>query len=408
METTMTSPTASLGETDAHARTVAGPIPPYGGALVDLVARGSERSAIHSGAGSLRALPISDRIMCDLYLMAVGALSPLEGFMGSAEYDSVLDDMRLPDGLPWSVPVVLPATPEQTDGIAPGDTLALVAPDGELAATIEVREVYDRDLARESRLVYGTEDTAHPGVAAVHAMGSRYVAGPVRYVYEGDISGFPEENLTPAQTRARFDEAGWRTVVAFQTRNPIHRAHEYLQKCALEIVEGLLVHPLVGETKSDDIPADIRMECYRTILDLYYPKDRVLLSVLPAAMRYAGPREAIFHAIIRRNYGCTHFIVGRDHAGVGDYYGTYEAQEIFDEIDGGLLGIVPLKFEHSFWCKLTGQMASSKTSPSTPEQRVFLSGTKVREMLSRGERPPVEFTRPEVADVLMKAYRNTD
>ncbi|MFV1988127.1 MAG: sulfate adenylyltransferase [Gemmatimonadota bacterium] len=384
----------------------AGPIAPYGGTLVNRVASDDEREALLADAASLPSLQISDRIMSDLYLIAVGGLSPLEGFMDSANYESVLANMTLTDGLPWSIPVVLPATPEETSGFTAGDRVALYAPDGELAAVIEVTEVFDRDLARETAVVYGTESTEHPGVAAVHALGSRYVAGPVVYTYPNDISGFPADNLTPAQTRAAFDEAGWRTVVAFQTRNPIHRAHEYLQKCALEIVEGLLVHPLVGETKSDDIPADIRMECYRTILDLYYPSDRVQLSVLPAAMRYAGPREAIFHAIIRRNYGCTHFIVGRDHAGVGDYYGTYDAQDIFDEIDGELLGITPLKFEHAFWCKRTGQMASDKTTPSAPEERVFLSGTKVREMLSRGERPPVEFTRPEVADVLMKAYRN--
>ncbi len=405
--TTMTTPARTVGETTAHART-AGPIPPYGGALVDRVARGGERDALLAEAAGLPRLPISARIMSDLYLMAVGGLSPLEGFMDAEAYESVLERMTLPDGLPWTIPVVLPATPEEAAGFAPGDRVALVAPDGEVAAVVDVSQIFDRDLARETRLVYGTEDTAHPGVAAVHTMGPRYVAGPIRYVYGGDISGFPADNLTPAQTRARFDEAGWRTVVAFQTRNPIHRAHEYLQKCALEIVEGLLVHPLVGETKSDDIPADIRMECYRTILDLYYPKDRVLLSVLPAAMRYAGPREAIFHAIIRRNYGCTHFIVGRDHAGVGDYYGTYEAQEIFDQVDADLLGIQPLKFEHAFWCTKTGQMASAKTSPSTPQERIFLSGTRVREMLSRGERPPVEFTRPEVADVLMKAYRKPE
>jgi sulfate adenylyltransferase len=369
------------------------------------MARPDEREALLADAASLPSIRISERIMSDLYLIAVGGLSPLEGFMDSANYESVLESMTLRNGLPWSIPVVLPASPEEADGFGAGDRVALYAPDGELAAIIEVTEVFDRDLARETSLVYGTESTEHPGVAAVHALGSRYVAGPVVYTYQGDISGFPADNLTPAQTRAAFDEAGWRTVVAFQTRNPIHRAHEYLQKCALEMVEGLLVHPLVGETKSDDIPADVRMECYRTLLDLYYPKDRVLLSVLPAAMRYAGPREAIFHAIIRRNYGCTHFIVGRDHAGVGNYYGTYDAQEIFDRIDGALLGITPLKFEHSFWCKRTGQMASDKTTPSSPEERVVLSGTKVREMLSRGERPPEEFTRPEVADVLMKAYR---
>ncbi|MCG8466597.1 MAG: sulfate adenylyltransferase [Gemmatimonadetes bacterium] len=387
---------------------VAGPIAPYGGTLVDRVVTGEARTRLLAEAASLPRIEIPSRILADLYLISVGALSPLEGFMSSADYEAVLDRMTLENGLPWSIPVVLPISSEEEASVAPGDRVALVTAEGDVAAIVDVTEIYDRDLERESRQVYGTEDEAHPGVAAIRALGSRYVAGPVSYVYEGDISGFPADNLTPAQTRAAFDEAGWRTVVAFQTRNPIHRAHEYLQKCALEIVEGLLVHPLVGETKSDDIPADIRMECYRTILDLYYPGDRVLLSVLPAAMRYAGPKEAIFHAIIRRNYGCTHFIVGRDHAGVGDYYGTYDAQEIFDEVDTDLLGIVPLKFEHAFWCKRTGQMASNKTTPSSPEERVFLSGTKVREMLSNGERPPAEFTRPEVADVLMKAYRNTE
>ncbi len=403
--TTLTTPAERRG-TETHVHPTPGPIAPYGGTLIDRVASAEEREALIADAASLPSLQVSERIMSDLYLIAVGGLSPLEGFMNSANYESVLENMTLTDGLPWSIPVVLPATPEEAEGFAAGDRVALYAPNCELAAIIEVTEVFDRDLARETALVYGTESTEHPGVAAVHALGSRYVAGPVVYTYAADISGFPADNLTPEQTRQAFDEAGWRTVVAFQTRNPIHRAHEYLQKCALEIVEGLLVHPLVGETKSDDIPADIRMECYRTILDLYYPADRVQLSVLPAAMRYAGPREAIFHAIIRRNYGCTHFIVGRDHAGVGDYYGTYDAQDIFEKIDGDLLGITPLKFEHAFWCKRTGQMASDKTTPSSPEERVFLSGTKVREMLSRGERPPEEFTRPEVADVLMKAYRN--
>jgi sulfate adenylyltransferase len=268
-----------------------------------------------------------------------------------------------------------------------------------------VSEVFDRDRDRESVEVFRTADQAHPGVAALFRMGSRCVAGPVWYLYSRDITGFPADHLTPAETRAAFKEKGWETVVAFQTRNPIHRAHEYLQKCALEIVDGLLVHPLVGETKSDDIPADVRMNCYKVLLDGYFPDQRVLLSVLPAAMRYAGPREAIFHSIMRRNYGCTHFIVGRDHAGVGDYYGTYDAQQIFDEIDQEALGIEPLMFEHAFYCTLTGQMATAKTSPSTPEQRVFLSGTKVREMLSRGESPPGEFTRPEIAEILMRSYR---
>ncbi len=387
-------------------RRSAGPIEPYGGTLVDRVVTTESAAAMRGEARALPSIRIPDRILSDLYLVAVGALSPLDGFMDETSYEAVLDDMTLPDGLPWSMPVVLPASETEAGTFSPGDRVALVASDGAIAAVVDVTQVFDRDLPRELARVYGTEDPAHPGVEAVRSLGPKYVAGPIRYVYERDISGFPADNLTPAETRARFDAAGWRTVVAFQTRNPIHRAHEYLQKCALEIVEGLLVHPLVGETKSDDIPADVRMECYRTILDLYYPRDRVLLSVLPAAMRYAGPREAIFHAIIRRNYGCTHFIVGRDHAGVGDYYGTYDAQEIFERVDRGLLGIEPLKFEHAFWCTRTGQMATAKTSPSRPEERVFLSGTKVREMLSRGERPPAEFTRPEVADLLMRAYRD--
>ncbi len=395
-----TSP-KSRNHAQTKAKNVSGPIEPYGGRLVNRV---TDDEALTGETEVLPTIQITPRILADLYMIAVGALSPLEGFMDSATYESVLETMKLTSGLPWSIPVVLPATQQEVAEFHVGDRVALIAPDGTLAAKLDVTEVFEHDFAREALSVYGTEDAAHPGVAALQTFGPKCVAGSIHYVYANDISGFPSDNLTPAETRVRFDEAEWGTVVAFQTRNPIHRAHEYLHKCALEMVEGLLIHPLVGETKPDDLPADIRMESYRTILDLYYPKDRVLLSVLPAAMRYAGPREAIFHAIIRRNYGCTHFIVGRDHAGVGNYYGSYDAQEIFDEIDADLLGIVPLKFEHAFWCTRTGQMASNKTSPSTPEERVFLSGSEVREMLSRGERPPVEFTRPEVADILMKMY----
>jgi sulfate adenylyltransferase len=307
--------------------------------------------------------------------------------------------------LPWSIPVVLPVSDDEAASIGVGQPVALYAPDGKLAAVVDVTGIFDRDRETEAEAVFRTSDQAHPGVAAMYRMGDRCVAGPIRYVYDEDITGFPADNLTPAQTRAAFAERGWETAVAFQTRNPIHRAHEYIQKCALEVVDGLLVHPLVGETKSDDIPADVRMECYRVLLDGYYPADRVMLSVLPAAMRYAGPREAIFHSIMRRNYGCSHFIVGRDHAGVGDYYGTYDAQKIFDEIDTDALGIEPMKFEHSFYCLRTKQMATPKTSPASMDERVFLSGTKVREMLSRGESPPEEFTRPEIAAILMKSYQ---
>ncbi|MFQ5689735.1 MAG: sulfate adenylyltransferase [Gemmatimonadota bacterium] len=380
-------------------------ISPYGGDLVQRVVPAPERAEALREAATLPAVRLGRRVLSDLYLIAVGGLSPLDGFMDSDAYESVIERMRLPSGLPWSIPVVLPTSAEVAARLGPGSRAALVAPDGQMAGTIDVTEVYARDLERETAAVYGTTETAHPGVAATHALGEVYVAGPIRYLYAEDISGFPAYNLTPAQTRRNFEERGWKTVVAFQTRNPIHRAHEYIQKSALELVDGLLVHPLVGETKADDVPAEVRMECYRVLLEKYYPTERTLLSVLPAAMRYAGPKEAIFHAIMRRNYGCTHFIVGRDHAGVGDYYGTYDAQRIFDTIDRDTLGIQPLMFEHAFWCKLTGQMATAKTSPAGPEQRVFLSGTKVREMLARGERPPEEFTRAEVADILIEAYR---
>jgi sulfate adenylyltransferase len=349
---------------------------------------------------------IPSHTLSDLYLIAVGGLSPLTGFMRQADYESVLDRMTLANGLPWSVPVTLAVSRDEAKTFGPGDDIA-VRSNGSVAAIVHVSEVFGWDREREAGRVYATTDRNHPGVARLDAMGDLLVAGTIDYLYEGDISGFPEYNLTPAQTRAEFDRRGWKTVVAFQTRNPVHRAHEYLQKCAMEIVDGLLLHPLVGDTKGDDVPADVRMECYETILEHYYPKNRVLLSVLPAAMRYAGPREAIFHAIMRRNYGCTHFIVGRDHAGVGNYYGTYDAQKIFDTVNLDKLGIQPLKFEHAFFCKACGQMVSPKTCPHGKEHHVFLSGTKVREMLARGERPPAEFSRPEVADVLVRAYAVT-
>jgi len=381
-------------------------LPAYGGTLVDRTADEARTAELRAEATNLPTIQLGASALSDLYLIAVGALSPLDGFMDEAEYRSVINYTQLLSGLPWGVPIVLPCSSDEAAWVDNGGRAALIAPDGELAAVIDVTGRFERDLEAESAGVYGTTETEHPGVAAIHRTGPICLAGEIEYCYGGDVSGHPEENLTPAQTRAAFAERGWNTIVAFQTRNPIHRAHEYLLKCALEMVDGLLVHPLVGETKEGDIPADVRMECYNVLLNKYFVMDRVLLSVLPAAMRYAGPREAIHHSIMRRNYGCTHFIVGRDHAGVGSYYGTYDAQEIFDTIDGAALGIVPLKFEHSFFCKLTGQMASDKTSPSGKEDRVFLSGTKVREMLPRGERPPEEFTRPEVADVLMKAYRS--
>jgi ATP sulfurylase len=379
-------------------------IAPYGGTLVDRRLEGSAAEQARERAAGLPRVDVTSHTLSDLFMIGVGGYSPLTGFMGRADYESVLDSMALTNGLPWSVPITLAVSAEQAASIAPGNDVALYAEDGQVAAILHVEEVFDWSREREAEREYSTTDQAHPGVAKLGTMGEKLLGGSIDNVYAEYISGFPEHHLTPAGTRAEFERRGWRTVVAFQTRNPVHRAHEYLQKCALEMVDGLLLHPLVGDTKSDDIPADVRMRCYETILDLYYPKDRVLLSVLPAAMRYAGPREAIFHAITRRNYGCTHFIVGRDHAGVGNYYGTYDAQDIFDRIDLAKLEIQPLRFEHSFFCRTCQQMVSTKTCPHDKQHHVFLSGTKVRELLSAGTRPPAEFTRPEVADVLMEAY----
>ena len=379
-------------------------IDPHGGELVDLLARAEKRDELIRETGSLDSVSLTPRQAADLELLAVGGFSPLRGFQGSDDWRRVVDEMRLADGLPWSIPVTLATSADAAEG----DRLALHDEGGRLLGVIDVEEVFERDLEREARHVYRTNDEAHPGVAAILAEGTRCIAGPVRATDLPEHPGaFERYILPPAASRAAFAERGWKTVVGFQTRNPIHRAHEYITKAALESVDGLFIHPLVGETKSDDIPADVRMRCYEALLDHYYVDDHVMLAINPAAMRYAGPREAIFHALIRKNYGCTHFIVGRDHAGVGDYYGTYDAQEIFSEFEPSELGIEPMMFEHSFYCKLTKGMATSKTSPAGPDDRVFLSGTKVREMLRAGQRPPEEFTRPEVADILIAAMRES-
>ena len=345
-------------------------------------------------------LRLSPRQTADFELLANGGFAPLDGFQGHAAWETVTESMRLPDGRPWPIPVTLDSETGEV-----GDRIVLVGHEGTTLGTLVVEEVYERDLRREAQQVYRTTDDSHPGVAALYAESSRTLAGRISaQALPSHIQTVAPYVKTPAETRAEFAARGWKTIVGFQTRNPIHRAHEYLTKAALEIVDGLFIHPIVGETKDDDIPADTRMRCYEVLIENYYPRERVLLGVNPAAMRYAGPREAIFHALVRKNYGCTHFIVGRDHAGVGDWYGTYDAQHIFEEFRPGELGIEPLKFEHAFWCKISDGMATTKTSPSSLEERVFLSGTKVREMLTRGERPPEEFTRPEVADVLIEAY----
>lgn len=378
-------------------------IAPHGGKLINRLAPESEKPAFLDRAKGLPALTINPREWSDVEMIAVGAFSPLEGFLGKADYERVRDEMRLADGTVWSLPITLSATPEEAGKLDIGQDVVLKSPEGQPIAVLNLREKYTYDKKDEAHKVYKTDEETHPGVAALYRQGDVLLAGPIT-VYDLPLHAkFGGHKATPAETRARFQEKGWNTVVGFQTRNPVHRAHEYLQKCALEMVDGLLLHPLVGETKSDDIPADVRMNCYQTLLENYYPQERVSFSVLPAAMRYAGPREAITHALIRKNYGCTHFIVGRDHAGVGSYYGTYEAQELISSIPAGDLGITPLKYEHTFYCTKCQSMASSKTCPHGKDDHLVLSGTKVREKLRNGEPLPVEFTRPEVAEVLRAA-----
>jgi sulfate adenylyltransferase len=367
-------------------------IAPHGGKLVD-------RTGLRpDGVDRLEQLQLTSRELSDLDMLGSGALSPLEGFMGRHDYERVIEEMRLERGLPWALPVCL-----AVEHMPRGDEVALTDETGRALAVLEVDDVYEYDKEREADRCFRTTDDAHPGVARLYAQKPLYLSGRVT-VFERLEPPFPELALDPLETRRTFAERGWRRVVGFQTRNPIHRAHEYLTKGALETVDGLLIHPLVGETKSDDVPAATRVECYRVLVGNYYPADRVLVSAFPAAMRYAGPREAIWHAICRKNYGCSHFIVGRDHAGVGDYYGTYDAQLIFDEFEPHELDIEPMFFEHAFYCRVCGQMATPKTCPHGGDDHVFLSGTKVRELLAAGELPPVEFSRPEVAEVLIGAF----
>ncbi len=377
-------------------------IAPHGGQLVNRLVSEAQRQEFLSKADFLPKVQLTARSLSDLELIAIGGFSPLSGFMGKADYESVVIDMRLHNGLPWSVPITLPVSESIAESLTIGTSIRLDDPNGKFIGVLELSEKYTYDKLKEALYVYRTNEDRHPGVKVVYEQGNIYLAGDVWLMERRAHSQFPTYQIDPAESRQLFLQKGWRTIVGFQTRNPIHRAHEYIQKCALESVDGLFLHPLVGATKSDDVPADVRMRCYEIMLEHYFPQDRVILAINPAAMRYAGPREAIFHALIRKNYGCTHFIVGRDHAGVGDYYGTYDAQYIFDEFEPSELGITPLMFEHAFYCKRTKGMATSKTSSSLPEERVHLSGTKVREMLRRGELPPPEFSRPEVAAELAK------
>ncbi len=380
-------------------------IAPHGMQLINRIASPEQKQEFLEKAEVLPRVQLDERAVSDLVMLAIGAFSPLTGFMEQEDYDRVVKDMRLANGLPWSIPITLSVTAEVATPLKEGSLIRLDDPTGKFIGVLELSQKYSYDKATEAINVYKTDDAKHPGVQVVYNQGEINLAGSIWLLQREDHPQFPAYQIDPLESRRMFKEKGWKTIVGFQTRNPIHRAHEYIQKCAMETVDGLFLHPLVGATKEDDIPADVRMRCYEIILENYYPKDRVILAINPAAMRYAGPREAIFHAIVRKNYGCTHFIVGRDHAGVGDYYGTYDAQHIFDEFESVELGIVPMKFEHAFYCTRTESMATTKTSPSNPSERIHLSGTKVREMLRRGELPPPQFSRPEVAAELIRAMR---
>jgi sulfate adenylyltransferase/3'-phosphoadenosine 5'-phosphosulfate synthase len=380
-------------------------ITPHGGELVDRWARGAEKDKLAEKAKSLPAVTLDERAAADVENIAVGAFSPLKGFMTSKDYLRVVREMRLENGLPWSVPITLAVTQAQAEAIKVGGELALKMPDGRLVAVMEVSDKFVPDKETEAREVYRTTEDKHPGVAYLKRSGEVYVGGEIRVLERPFAPEFPAYHRDPVKTRELFESRGWATVVGFQTRNPIHRAHEYITKCALEICDGLMIHPLVGATKSDDIPAPVRMKCYEVLLEKYYPKDRAVLSVYPAAMRYGGPREAIFHALARKNYGCSHFIVGRDHAGVGNYYGTYDAQKLFQRFSPSELGITPLTFENAFYSKTVSAMGTAKTAPGDESTQVSLSGTKVRELLRAGQLPPPEFSRPEVAQILIDSMK---
>lgn len=377
---------------------------PHGGTLILNQAEEAEIAELLAESARLPRLTIGSRHLADLEMLATGAYSPLSGFLQRADYLSVVNDMHLSNGLPWTIPVTLAVEAQQTAGLREGARVVLVDASNSPQAVLTVEEIYPYDKQREASQVYRTQEEQHPGVRVLYQQGDLLLGGPVRVIGVQEQS-FARYRYTPTQTRELFARRGWTRVVGFQTRNPVHRAHEYIQKCALESVDGLYLHPLVGDTKEDDVPAEVRMRCYEVLLEHYYPADRVLLGVLPAAMRYAGPREAIFHAVMRKNYGCSHFIVGRDHAGVGNYYGTYDAQTIFAEFDAAQLGITPMFFDHAFFCRVCGSMASARTCPHGEDQHITLSGTRVRQMLQAGQTPPPEFSRPEVAAVLVEAMR---
>ena len=381
-------------------------IRPHGGKLINRVIDDQHHQSWTEKARLMPHIRLNSRQLSDVELIAIGAFSPLTGFMGQKDYENVVDNQRLGNDLPWTIPVTLAVSDEDAERVKTSTNIALTGENSQVVAILHLTEIYAYDREHEANLVLKTTSDKHPGVRYLSTVGSKCLAGQISLLRRPDRGEFTNYLLDPKETRFLFEHRGWQTVVAFQTRNPVHRAHEYILKCALETVDGLLLHPLVGETSAEDVPAEVRLRCYLKLLDTALPANRAVMSLYPAAMRYAGPREAIFHAIARKNYGCSHFIVGRDHAGVGNFYGTYDAQKKFTEFEPGELGITPICFDATFFCKDCGAMASEKTCKHGPGERLNLSGTKVRELLRAGENLPHEFTRPEVAEILREAYRD--
>ena len=386
-------------------------VKPHGSdVLLPLLLEGEALVAELARAQSLKKVVISSRESGDLIMLGIGGFTPLTGFMGHADWLSVCTTMQMTNGLFWPIPITLSTTPTTADTITIGEDVALVDSDsGEIMGTMTVTEKYSIDKDLECREIFRTNDIAHPGVKMVMEQGDVNLAGPVKVLSQGEFpTKYADTYMTPAQTRELFEAKGWKTIAAFQTRNPMHRSHEYLAKIAIEICDGVMVHSLLGALKPGDIPAEVRQEAISVLIDKYFVKNTVVQSGYPLDMRYAGPREALLHALFRQNYGCSHLIVGRDHAGVGEYYGPFDAQTIFEKIPAGALQTQPLKIDWTFWCNACGGMASTKTCPHTPADRVLVSGTKLRKALSEGEAVADNFSRPEVLEVLRKYYASLE
>jgi sulfate adenylyltransferase len=374
-------------------------IPPHGGRLVDRVLKAGCREEALEKARSLPVLPIDEESVSEVENIATGVFSPLEGFMGKTSFRSVLHEMRLPDDLPWTVPIVLAAARDEAARMREGGEVLLTGPSGRPVAILHLEEKFEFDKEELAEKVFLTSDRAHPGVAKVAAMKDVLLAGPVDLI-EISPTPFDRYKLSPKETRILFKEKGWKTVVAFQTRNTPHIGHEYLQKTALTFTDGIFVNPVIGRKKKGDFKDEVILASYEELIRSYYLKERAVMAILQMEMRYAGPREAIFHAIVRKNFGCTHIIIGRDHAGVGSYYHPYAAQDIFEEFPD--LGIAPLFFRSFYHCRKCQSVVNEKTCPHPPSEHIQFSGTKIRDLLVKGQIPPPELMRPEVAQVIMR------